>query len=277
MMNALIRRLALSSLVLATFVGPSIVHAQACTQNLVGSYAMLVSGANVADSSSKYLTGALAFTAVNPMTGTGSVSGSNIFDSTGTTNIVSGSYIVNTDCSLNITLNVPSTSTTAQVYTVAVVNGNEAVGIEVDPSAVATIDLQAQFASVATTSSFSSSSASGLFTGVCYGPYQSTSALPVPSSDLNVTTFSSGNITGTDAYNDGGGLSIQTSGLSYSGAYTVNTDGTFTGTVLASSPAAFDYDYYGVISNSGTEIEYFYTQVQSTSQTTAFESCVAKL
>jgi hypothetical protein len=258
------------------FLAPMIGHAATCTQGLLGSYAMFVIGSNTADNSAKYLAGAVSFSSG------AALSASNVYVSSGNCNngncfysivpsAASGSYSFNTDCTITITLNVTvNGSAVAQSYTVALANnGNEAVGIETDTSGVATIDLQAQFPNGGVATTFGQSSANGLFTGACSGNALFTS-------DLNVVTFANGSISGTDPYNDyqPGGGDYQTANNPYSGTYTVNADGSFSGTLTVDGS---NFNYYGVIANSGAEVEYFYTAIIGTSTSTAFESCVDKL
>jgi hypothetical protein len=258
-MKPLLHKVAVPSILLAWFLAPASAHAAPCptsTQSLHGWYGLLVSGTTI-NVGPKYLAGAILFD------GAGSLQGSNIYGSAGADNAVTGTYAVNADCTLTLTMTIGSTA--AQVYTVALKTSNEAVGIEVDSSAVATIDLQAQYATYTSGLNFNIGSANGLFTGVCYGP-------AAASSDLNIVTFANGTLTGTDPYNNGG--SYQVSNNPYSGTYTVNSDGTFSGTLVVDGTS---FDYYGVISNGGAEVEYFYTYVSAGAPSDAFESCVAKL
>jgi hypothetical protein len=53
----------------------------------------------------------------------------------------------------------------------------------------------------------------------------------------------------------------------------VNPDGTFSGSLTVDSTS---FDYFGVISNGGTEVQYFYTYVSNGAPTDAFNGCVAK-
>jgi hypothetical protein len=259
-MTFAIRRLSLPLLSLCWFLSPTLGHAQtttACTSNLAslqGSYGMLVSGqtvptANVGQTE-KYLAGSLTFD------GNGNISASHVYSGSATSSTATGTYVLNSDCTLTLSLTVGSTPT--QSFRVAVLSSLEAIGIEADASAVATIDLEAQ--------NSTSSSLAGTFATVCLG---SVAAGTVPAvSDLNVATFSGGEISGSGAYNNNGSAAA---GQPSSGSYSVNTDGTFSGTLLLNGQTL---DVYGVVSNSGAEIEYFYTAASA--PTTGLASCVGK-
>ena len=243
-MTTLFRKCAAAAVVLAWFCLPSIASAQTCTTTLAslqGWYAMLISGATPASTPTpEYLTGAVFFD------GAGNVSGTNIYSGTGTDSAVTGTYVLNTDCSLTLTMTIGSGA--AQVFTVGVRSStNEAVGVEVDASAVATIDLQAQYSTYTPGLNFALSSANGTFAANCLN-------FLTNSSDLTLATFSNGTITGTAAYNNGG--VFVTSGAPYTGNYTVNTDGTIVGNVTIGGTS---YGVYGVLSNANSEIEYVYT------------------
>ena len=222
--------------------------------SLNGWYGVLVQGSTTgASPAAKYLTGALLFN------GAGGISGSNIYSGAGAGQPATGSYVVNADCSLTINLTVGTSA--AQVYTVGITAGNEAVGIETDGSAVATIDLQAQYATVTTGLNFTSSSLNGTYATSCYGPQGSYS-------DLNLVTFSNGTLSGTDPYNNNG--SSAGANVPYTGTYTVNTDGTFSGALTVEGTP---FDFYGVISAGGKEVEYIYSAVSNGVPTAAFSAC----
>ncbi len=222
--------------------------------SLDGWYALLVSGQTTAAApAAKYLAGALLFN------GAGTVTADHIYDGTGAAATAAGTYVFNSDCTLTLTLTVGASI--PQVYTLAVNAANGAVGVETDAAAVATIDLQAQYASVTTGLNFTSSSLNGTFAAACLGPV----AL---SSDVNLATYTNGTVSGTDPYNDAGGFAV--SNVPYAGTYAVNSDGTFRGslTVLATP-----FDFFGVISAEGGEIEYIYSNVSNGVPTGAFSAC----
>jgi hypothetical protein len=242
-MTTLFRKFAAASLVLAWFFLPSIGNAAACTTSLAslnGWYALLVSGTNAAGTTNEYLTGAVLFD------GAGNLSGSNIYSGTGTVSAITGTYSLNTDCSLTLTTMIGAA---AQAFTVGVRSStNEAVGVEVDAGAVATIDLQAQYSTYTPGLNFTGSSANGTFAANCINFLTNASV-------LNLVTFANGTIAGTAAYNDGGST-IATANSSYSGTYSVNSDGTFVGSVVIQGTPL---GVYGVLSNVNSEIEYIYT------------------
>jgi hypothetical protein len=267
-MNSLFRKFALPGMILAWVFSPPNAHAACATStaSLHGWYAMLVNGTTLgANVGPKLLAGALLFDGVS------TVSGNNVYASQGVDSTVAGTYALNTDCTLTITMTIGSTP--AQVYSVAIKTSNEAVGIEIDTSAVATIDLQAQYATYTTGLNFTSTSANGLFTGACYGASAYGAATNGPASvqsDLNIVTFSNGSLSGTDP-SQGNGTVMAVANHYYSGTYTVNTDGTLSGTVTVDGDS---YNFYGVIASGGAELEYFFT---NGTPGPALESCVLKL
>jgi len=268
-MTFAIRKLSLPVLSLCWFLSPTMGHAQsstACTSTvatLQGSYAVLVSGETVpvaaatqsaaVPETEKYLAGTLQFD------GQGNITTGSVYSGSATSTPASGSYSLQSDCTFSMTLNVGSTpqSTTQQLYRFAVVSSKEAVGIEADASAVATIDLEAQSAT--------SSNPSGTFTASCIGQL-------VSNSDLNVATFSNGAITGTGTYDNNG--TIPASNVPLTGTYALNAaNGTFTGTLtfVLSGQTSQTFNVYGVFSNAGSEVEYFYTTANG-----AVASCVGQ-
>jgi hypothetical protein len=192
-----------------------------------GWYGMLVSGGG------KYLSGALYFD------GNCNVSGSNITGGAGlyVTTSVTGTYGQNSDSTFTITLNPAGQST--QTYMVGVSeSGKKARGLESDNTVMATIDIQSQLTTL--TSGYSSASLNGTYAASCYGGYQA---------DLNYLTFDGqGNLSSVDHYNSSGGQGSSPT----NGTYTVNGDGTFSGSIAAS------YSFAGVIEKGISEIEYTY-------------------
>jgi hypothetical protein len=261
-MTVTLRTLALPGFALAWVLAPAAGRAASCPATLAslsGSYGMLVSGATQgANAGPKYLAGALVFS------GTGSVSAANVYSGAGVDSAATGTYVINSaDCTVTLTLTVGST--TPQVYTLAIKQTGEAVGIEVDAIGIATIDLQPQAAAAATTANFTNTSLNGTFAANCIGPSSQ-------QSDLNLVTFSNGTLAGTDPYNNDG--ATQASNDPYTGTYTINADGTFSGSLTV---AGTPFDYYGVISNAGAKVEYIYSGVSNGVATAAFASCTGKL
>jgi hypothetical protein len=254
------RRLGAAVLVLAWLVPAT--HAEAAaacgtsTASLHGWYAMLLTGGVVADDTSKYQVGAVLFD------GVGSISGTNIYSSASSSavsrNSLTGTYSQNSDCTLTLDLTVGGT---AETFTVAVKSTGEAVGIEVDSSAVGNISFKPQFPTYVPVQYFNSSSLNGTFAAACIGTIS-------PSSDLNLATFNNGALSGTDPFNNSGGYI--SSNVPYSGTYTVNSDGTFSGSLIVEDTP---FDYYGVIGTTNTELEYIYANVSNGAPTAAFASC----
>jgi hypothetical protein len=212
------------------------------TASLYGWYGLLISGPSaVAGQGGKYLTGALYFD------GKGNVSGYNVnggINGAVSNTSVTGTYVANTSGAtagtLTITLKLAN-STTPQTYVVSVRNTTfEAVGIETDGSAIATIDLQSQI--VFFSNSFNNSALSGTFASVCTGN-------PGNYAQMNYVTFDGkGNLQGIDPYDDNNIEGVNP----FSGTYTVHSDGTF------SAVTAPTVSITGVIDSFYTEIEYTY-------------------
>lgn len=244
----------LAALVLAWSLTPIAGHAAcvASAASLKGWYGMLVAGQTTAPTpSTKYLVGAVLFDGVS------SFSGSNLYGAAGAHTAVSGSYVLNSDCTITLTTSVPAAAT----YTVAVKVSGEAVGIETDANAVATVSFKPQYATYTTGLNFTQSSLNGSFVASCggfLGAY----------SDLNLAVFSNGTLTGSDPYNNAG--SFQTANNPYAGTYVVNPDGTFKGTLIVDGT---NFDYYGVISTANSKIDYIYANVSNGTPTTVFASC----
>lgn len=252
------RRLGATALLMACLTSlPQTGVAATCltsAASLHGWYAMLVAGGNVGVGTAKYQVGAVLFD------GIGSVSGSNVYGSAGSRNALTGTYAANADCTLTLDLTVGTAS--PSTYTVAVQNSGEADGIETDAAAVATITLKPQYATYTPAVVFNSASLNGTYAAACSGPLSA-------SSDVNLATFSFGNVRGTDPYNNDGGVGA--ANVPYTGSYSVNTDGTFAGTLMV---VGTPFNYYGVIGSENAEIEYVYENVAGGVSTNAFASCV---
>ncbi len=223
-------------------------NAATCTggSGLSGYYGMLVGGAG------KYLTGALHFDGNCNITGTniaGTLGGSYV------TTTATGTYGQNSDSTYTLTLNFSGQSA-AQTYIVGVSeSGNKARGIESDGTAGDTIDLQSQLAPVG--GGYTSSSLNGTYAAAC---------LTSGAADLNYVTFDGNGLTGVDVFDNGG---TNEGNNSYSGTYSVNSDGTFSGT-LTGSYSSFSFN--GVIENGVSQIEYIYDE----SGSGGVLSCVGK-
>jgi hypothetical protein len=194
--------------------------------SLYGWYGLLIAGpSSTPGAGGKYLTGAIYFNGIGGLAGYNVNGGSN--GQVGNTS-VTGTYAVNSDSTITIALNLKGQSA-AQTYVVGVRQTSfEAVGIETDGSAIATIDLQSQY----------------LFWNF---PYNNASLSGTFSAQLNYVSFDGkGNLSGVDPYDDNNMLGTSP----FSGTYTVSSDGTF------SAVTAPSVSITGVIDNFNTEIEY---------------------
>jgi Chitobiase/beta-hexosaminidase C-terminal domain len=253
-MNSVIKRSALVAAVLLLGAAFSVVSAaptpqpdanpQACSggASLSGWYGMLVG--SYSGTGGKYLVGAIHFDGACGLTGTNTFGGAGGQFANAS---VTGTYGANADGTTSITMNLSGQSA-AQTYIVGVSqSGNEAVGIETDGTG-AYIDLQSQLTTL--TSGFTTASLTGTYSASCVGS----------GVDLNYATFDGqGNITGVDDEENNGAVSTNTP---YTGSYTVNSDGTFQGSVLFNGS---EIPMYGVLDNGNNEIEYIYSDVNSCS------------
>jgi hypothetical protein len=209
--------------------------------SLAGYYGFVVGGNAQSGGGGKYLSGSIYLNGAGGLTGN-SVNGG-INEQYGNTS-VTGSYSVNPDNTISVTMNLAN-QTTAQTYVVGVSeSGNEAIGIENDNTAIATIDLQNQLWP-SSTPPYSNASLNGTYAASCSGAEV----------DLNYVTFDgNGNITaGVDAFYDG-----WYGDNPYTGTYTVNGDGTFSGNFPG--PIYDIFTMTGVLDNGTAEIEYTYYQ-----------------
>ena len=211
---------------------------QSTTTTLSGYYGMLVTGTGEYFSGSIYFNGTGGLTATNINGGTGSAYGSTT---------ATGTYAVNSDSTVTITLNLASPAVT-QTYVVGVSEaGNEADGVETDGSTFAIIDLQSQLQLPST--AYTTASLNGTYAASCAGT----------ETDLNWVTYDgNGNISGVDAFNDG-----SYSSSPYTGTYTVSPDGTVTGHFADNTTTGVDYSVFtltGVLDNKTAEMEFTYDQ-----------------
>jgi hypothetical protein len=265
-----LRNLSIPALALAWFILPAGANAAtascaATPASLHGWYSILVAGGNPGGTSAgKYEVGAVYFDGVSK------ISGNNIYGAgtpVSTPSTASGTYSQNTDCTFLLNLTVASVPST---YTVAINNAGQAVGVETDATTVANIFLKPQYPTYVPVQNFNSSSLNGTYSAACIGALTG-------QSDLNLVTFTNGQLAGTDPFNNGGG-ELATSNNPYSGTYTVNSDGTFAGSLLVSG---IPFDYYGVIDSSNTELDYIYANVAGgvpgAAATNVFASCTGSV
>jgi hypothetical protein len=225
----------------ASALAPALAHASCVGgSSLVGYYGVLIGGNSLTPiMGGKYLSGAIHFDGRCGLTGahlTGGINGSL------STASVTGSYALNANGVVSITFNL-SDGSAAQTYMVGVTQSTkEAVGIETDGSATATIDLTPQRISPP---AYSNASMIGTFAVVCSG-------LAAYKDDLNLVTFDGqGNLSGQNPFDVDGFIGT----APYTGTYTVLADGTFQG-VLAGSYS--EYAFSGVIDNKLGEVQYTY-------------------
>jgi hypothetical protein len=213
-------------------------QASSGTANLSGYYGIVVGGNAQTGGGGKYLSGSVYFDGVGGLTASNLNGGIN---GTYGNTTATGTYTLNSDNTISITMNLAGQST-PQTYIVGVSEGGkEAAGIETDGSAIATIDIQSQLQLPA--KPYNLASLNGTYSASCGGSEV----------DLNYVIFDGqGNLTGVDAYDDGG-----FGNSPYTGTYTVNSDGTFAGG-FAGSYSVFTMT--GVIDNATAEIEYTYDQ-----------------
>ncbi len=222
----------------------------ACAGSLSGSYGLLVTGSTT-QGVSKFLSGVLNVSATCTVTGDIAI-GENQAASPFVP-LYAGSVSTNSDGSLMLSLTLQQ-GDAPEVYAIGFSSAfNEAMGAEMDRSAVATIDLKPQAAAGNTAvASYSNASIKGAFASSCSG-------ITGTYTDLNNFTFDGissngvGNITtGVDYYNNYGQSGVEP----YAGQYSVNPDGTFAGYVIV---ANMQYGITGVIDNGGNEVQFVYS------------------
>ncbi len=201
---------------------PVLAHAT-CTGGgrFMGGYSILVAGNSLtSNKGGKYLSGALNFDGKCGFTGSNISGGVNGVVSTVS---VTGTYNTNKDGTISLTM-TPSDGSVVQTYIVGYsVTMRKASGIEMDGSATATIDLQAQLNSVP--NSYTDASLRGTFASTCSG-------LAASKNDVNYFTFDgAGDLHGANPYDRNGSIGIG----HVTGQYTVRPDGTFQGSLNGAS------------------------------------------
>jgi hypothetical protein len=236
----------------------------ACTggSTLKGRFGVLVSGGTKAGAG-KYVDGTMTFDGACGVTGTVSV-GEN-----GTTvnfTNVTGSYYTNSDNTISLSLALPNGTETYDVGFSPIFG--EAIGVETDGTAYATIDLKPQTAPVvnsAPVTNYNNATVKGTWAAAC------TSGTP-GQIDLNYFTIDGsnsyygvfGNITGVDhIYQTQFGIQP------IAGHYAVLSDGTFGGSLTVAG--AYPFGFTGSINNNGNELQY--NVIYGTG---VIEACIAK-
>jgi hypothetical protein len=212
---------------------------------LAGTYGLLVGGNSLAPNAAggMYLTGALTFN-----NATCTISGANITggnNGASTTQSFTGTYARNKDGTITIIL-YPADQSPTQVYIVGVSQSSwEAVGIETDGAAAATIDLTPQVWRNQPSPLYTNASLAGRFAVVCNG-------LASYKDDLNYVTFDgNGNLAGQNPYDYDGAIGNSP----YTGSYSVAPDGTLSGVLLQGYS---EYSFAGVIDTKGFDVKYIY-------------------
>ncbi len=215
----------------------SVISSATCAggSSLIGSYGVLINS----NGGGKYLAGTILFDGNCNVSG-GTVTGG---DANGQyfTAAVTGTYVQNSDGTYNLNLNLAGQPPT-QTYIIGLSeSGNKARGIESDGTGEVTIELQSQMTTLS--SGYTTASLNGTYAASCYGG---------SSVDLNYVTFDgNGGLTGVNPYNNSGSQGNNP----YSGTYTVNSDGTFSG-ALAGGYSSFSFN--GVIDTGVSEIKFVY-------------------
>jgi hypothetical protein len=248
------------------FTAPTVAHAT-CTggATLSGYYGMEVNG-QVPAGYGKFLNGVVYFNGTCALQVTATVGENQTVNSFAT---FLGTYNTNPDNTITITFTPPGASA-PETYNVAFSPiFNEAVGIETDPSAIASIDLKAQiYPTSGNHNVYNNASLKGTWAAMCSGAMGSYS-------DLNYVTFDGstsvygvfGNVTGINDSNDLDSFGAN----SVAGPYGVNSNGTFGGYVVVGTTTA---GFSGVIDNNLNEIQYNLSTAGSTGYDV--ESCTAK-
>ena len=235
-----LRRCFLASVIVSASIFPLAAHASSTCKNLfnlTNTYGVLVSGNGVSGGTTKYLSGVLKSDKHCNLTGTltGGLNGISV------TSSVTGTYGTNPDGTMSITLNLAGDDF-VQTYIVGVSTfPSEAQGIETDGSAQATIDMVSQNLTVVPDNTI----LAGIYSASCISAF---------GADLNAITFDgAGGLSGVDVWNNQG----DRGNSPYTGNYTVNPDGSFTGTLNGDFAI---FTYYGTISQNGRVISYVYNQ-----------------
>ena len=221
-----------------------IVSYAACTggARFKGGYSLLVAGNSLSSNQGKYLSGALNFDGKCGFTG-GNISGG-INGAVSSVSVV-GTYGTNADGTISLTM-TPSDGSVVQTYIAGYsVTQHKAVGIEMDGTATATIDLQEQ--QNAKPNDYTIASLAGTYATTCNG-------LASSKDDVNYFTFDgAGNLQGANPYDRKGNIG----NAHVTGQYTVNPDGTFQGSLNGSFSV---FSFNGTISKKLSEIQYIYAQ-----------------
>ena len=234
----------------------------ACTggSSVKGSFGVLIHGPLYAASG-----GTESFAGILESNGrcglTGSLTGG-ISGVAATTTAVTGTYTVPATGQGAMSL-LFAGSTTPITFSFGVVNkGKELTGVETDFTAAATIDLSA-----IPKLTFTNASITGTYVQTCFGAGRVGSTGPdSPGAEVDYETYDgAGNLSGTAV--DPNGASY-----TYSGTYTVNSDGTYVSHLTPYTSSAFT----GAIVGSGSELHSVNTANPATGVFGAYQVCVEK-
>jgi hypothetical protein len=220
----------------------------ACTGGsaLKGRFSVLVAGGTTAGNS-KYVDGTMTFDGACGINGFVSI-GEN-----GTANNfvgISGTYSTNPDNTLSLSLALPNGNETYDVGVSSIFG--EALGIETDGTAYATIDLKPQVAPVvnsAPVTNYNNATIKGNWAAMCTAATGQVDLVYVSIDGASNYQGVFGTITGTEH--------IYVSGpqvLSAIGHYAVLSDGTFGGSLAVGG--AYPFGFTGSVTNNGNEIQY---------------------
>jgi hypothetical protein len=262
--------MSLRALLVVAFAGlglaaPSVAHA-ACTggSTLYGYYGFQVAGQTL-NGVGKFLNGVVYFNGSCALQANATI-GENGTVASFVTWL--GTYNTNPDSTITLSFTLPG-ATAPESYNVAFSPVfNEAVGTEVDSSAVASIDIKAQnYPASGNHYVYTNAQLKGTFAASCIGTN-------LPYAELNLLTLDGsnssggyGNITGVNDTNDNATPGV----YSVTGLYGVNSIGNFGGYVVVGGISA---GFSGVIENNLNELQFTLSSAGSTGMD--IESCFAK-
>lgn len=257
------RVLSIAGLALLGISATSSAFAACSTSAMSGRYGLKVIGGTQSNVG-KFLTGTLTFNGACGVTGDVSIGENNSVTDYAS---ITGSYNLNADNTFAISLTLPNESS-PETYVVSYVPPTgEALGIETDSSASATITLKPQvFPAGSSTPAYTNASLKGSWTAECAAPLLGETDLNIISFDGSTSNYGVfGNTTGTNYTN---GLAPYTVG-SFSGLYAVLSDGSFGGSLTLYGNEPFGFT--GSIDSNGNELQYVVVTTAG-----VIDSCVAK-
>jgi hypothetical protein len=245
---------------------PSVAHAT-CTggATLSGYYGLEISG-QTPTGNGKFLNGVVYFNGTCALQVTATIGENQTVNSFVT---FLGTYNTNPDNTIAITFTPPGAPAPETYNVVFTPVFNEALGVETDSSATASIDIKAQlYPAYGNHNVYNNASIKGTWASVCTGGLGTDSDLSYVTFDGSTSVYGVfGNVTGIDDTND----QFSFAAVSVAGPYGVNSNGTFGGyAVIGNSTVGFS----GVIDNNLNEIQYNVSTAGSTGFD--YESCIGK-